>query len=263
MWELLPIQTSGIAGQPFTVIQPNFPYPRSSDVRVLIWKDVPTDIQQWAQSIWEDIFECVRSPISPDDLFAWIPGVGILYATSSRWTDTDRSFRVAFVHHIYVHPGNRHRGTVPKLVCSLCHEVVSQWNIQVFAFELEQVPPSLSRKRAIPFLSFDYVWIPFFPTEDPWILLNPTETKKYLTKQQGFHSRYTGWQVYEHPQNRNRVVLDAHNDIVHCDSFQSVVRCHIPGMRGAYIRLFHPLGNNHIFVENLFFPFTRSGDKLA
>lgn len=263
MWELLPIQTNGARGLPFTLIQPDFPYPRASDVHILPWKDVPGDIQQWAQTIWEDIFQCIRVPVSPDDLFAWIPGTGHLTARKARWVDTERSFCAVFVDHIYVTPSNRHRQTASKLILSLCHESVRVWGIQCFAFELEHVPSSLRRRSAVPFLRYDYMWIPFFPLEEPWRLLDKAERNRYLSKLHGFHSRFAGWCVHEHPQSKNKVVLDSHNDIVWYDSLQDVLQCHIPHLHGAYMRVFNPMGKCFVFVENLYFSSTGYSGKLV
>lgn len=254
MWEFLPIQTAHLKGQPFTIIQPDFPYPRSPDVRVSTWKDVPAEIQEWARTICEDCFHCVRNPASPEDLFAWIPGVGTLLAKPSRWIDSDRSFPVVFVQQVYVHPGNRGQKVTEKLVTSLCHEAVLQWGIQAFAFELESVPSSLVEKQAIPFLTFDYMWIPFWGSDEEWRPLSQRELKRCLRNVKGFHpSSYTGWRAYEHPSSKKVVVLDAHDDIVHYDSFRHILQCNIPRMRGAYVRVFAPIGTCHVFVENLYF----------
>lgn len=254
MWEFLPIQTIDNPGRPYTLIHPDFPYPRSPDVRVSVWKDVPDDIRHWATSAWTDHFVCFRNPASPDDLLAWIPGVGVLLAKRSRWSDESRSFPVVFVVYTYIHPANRNQYVTPKLVTSLCHEAVHRWNIHVFAFELESIPRGLLRRGGIPFLKFDYVWIPFLASEEPWRLMSSGEMKRYISKQTGFHPfTYTGWRAYEHPTSKKVVVLDAHNDVAHYDSFRHLLRCHIPGIHGAYVRVFSPLGKACVFLENLHF----------
>lgn len=254
MWEFLPIQTTHQVGRPYSIIYPNFPYPRSADVRVAPWKDVPQDVQEWSQSAWNDHFECVRPAAAPDDLLAWIPGVGILLAKKSRWSDEHRSFPVVFVQYTYVHPANRNQYVTPKLVTSLCFEAVQRWNIHVFAFELESIPSGLLRRGAVPFLKFDYIWIPFFAWEEAWRPLTHRELKKYMRPKTGFHPfQYAGWKAYQHPTKGSVIVLDAHNDIAHYDSFQDVLRSHIPGLRGAYLRVFSPRGQASVFLENLFF----------
>jgi hypothetical protein len=263
MWEFLPIQTKQDKGRPYTIIQRNFPYPRSSDVRVAPWKEVPKNIQDWALSAWEDAFECVRNPVAPDDLIAWIPGLGILTAKKCRWTDAERSFVVSFVSYIYVHPATRGQQVSTKLILSLCYECSQQWKTEIFAFEIEKTPPSLIRREAIPFLSFDYVWIPFLAINEPWIELSWGKMKKHLRQQHGFHSDYTGWKAYRHPSSEDVVVLDAHNDIVDYSSFSSALCCVIPGLRGAYIRIFSPLGRSHVFLENFYFEPTEVAHRLV
>lgn len=264
MWEFLPIQTKNNVGRPYTVIQPDFPYPRSPDVRVLFWKDVPAEIQEWALSAWRDHFEFVRNPISPDDLFAWIPGVGTLLAKRSRWMDDCRSFPVVFVLYTYVHPSSRNQQVTPKLVTSLCHEAVQLWNIHVFAFELESIPSGLTRRNAIPFLRFDYVWVPFFVYEEPWREMTHGEMKKYVRTAKGFHPvSYEGWRAYVCPSTQHVVVLDAHNDVVTYDSLRDLLRCHIPGMRGAYMRVFSPIGKASVFLENFYFEPTYSEYRVV
>ena len=264
MWEFLPIQTTDHQGRPYTVIHPDFPYPRSPDVRVACWKDVPQDVQAWAQSAWNDHFECVRPPAAPNDLLAWIPGVGVLLAKQSRWSDEERSFPVVFVQYTYVHPANRNQYVTPKLVTSLCSEAVHRWNIHVFAFELESIPTGLVRRQAVPFLRFDYIWIPFFAWEPPWNELSKNQMKQYLNKKTGFHPfHYAGWKAYQHPTQGSVIVLDAHNDVAHYDSFQDLLRSHIPGLRGAYIRVFSPTGRTTVFLENLFFEPTYSEYRVV
>lgn len=251
MWDVFPIQCEGDNGKPLQTISPAYSYTRHPEVLVAPWKDVPEDVQTWAQMIWKDEFECQRAPIAATDLLAWIPGQATLTARRGYWMDQHQSKPMVLMNSNYVHSMLRGHRLAEKLITSLAYEVGHRWNIDAFLFEIREVPASLRRRKAVPIASFHYVWIPSFDEDPNWVVLKPKALRSVLQTTRGFHSStYPGLIGYRHAVHGRVVLLDAHDDAIYFDSLSDLST--LPGT-GRYCRVFSPVGPVHLYVENMYF----------
>jgi len=247
MWEMLPIQrTPGRAG---TMINRDFQYETFPDVKTDFWKNVPTNVQEWCISIWQDEFTLRRQSVGQDDILAWVPKIGILVAKLGGWVGKTKSFRVIAMCFNYVERSSRGKGWSGKMITSLAARTRQEWGVMPFIFEIQgKVPRGL--QEITPFLTFTYTWIPFLSVQVPpkWTSI-PTTEFGFLP---GFHPReYTGYKAFIH--DGNRVLLDPHNDIIYYDDLVSL--CSFDGLPipGSYARVFSPLGTTQVFLENMYF----------
>lgn len=251
MWDVFPIQCEGDTGKPLQTIVPTYTYTRHPEVQIAEWKDVPDDVRVWAQMVWNDEFECQRTPVAAHDLLAWIPGQATLTARKGYWKDTYQSKPMVLMNGNYVHSMLRGHRLAEKLITSLAHEVGTRWKIDAFLFEIHEVPASLRRRRAQPIASFQYVWIPTLTVDPAWTGLTPKALREVLRVHRGFQSTtYPGMIGYRHAVHGRVVVLDAHGDAVVFESITDIAT--LPG-NGHHCRLFHPLGPFKLYAENMYF----------
>lgn len=247
MWELLPIQRT--PGRPGTMLNRDFLYPAFPDVNVERWKDVPANVRAWCISIWKDEFELRRPSMGDNDLLAWVPRIGLLAGKRGGWVGTQKSFTAVAVCFNYVSRAYRRQGWSGKMIMSLCRRATDMWGSTPFLFEIQWTVPR-GLKTIVPFLSFTYTWIPFLTIQVPpkWISI-PIDTFNFLP---GFHpNETTGYKAFQY--NDNRILLDPHNDIVFYDDLLALSTFDGLSIPGAYCRTFHPLGNCHIYLANLYF----------
>lgn len=250
MWDVFPIQCEGVSGRSLQTIDPTFAYKRDPEVQIKPWKEVPEAVRFWAQMIWKEEFDCERPPLGPRDLVAWIPGQATLLARKGYWVGDHQSKPMAFIDCNYVHSMLRGHRIAERLIQSLCHEVVAQWSISAFAFEIQDIPRSLRSRRAVPLSSFQYVWVPTLFPDTKWTRMPTRDVRAYLHGQKGFHTRsYPGVVGYEHADTGHRVILDCHNDVIAYDSFGDLAS--VPG-DGRYVRVFGSGGQFHLFLENVY-----------
>lgn len=251
MWDVFPIQCEGDTGTPLHTISPKYPYTRHPEVQVAEWKDVPEDVRTWAQMIWKDEFDCQRAPIASTDLLAWIPGKATLTARQGYWMDTYQSKPMVLMNSNYVHSMLRGHRLAEKMITSLAHEVGRRWNIDVFLFEIREVPMSLQRRKAVPIASFQYVWIPSLEEDPQWVVMKPRALRSVVQSIRGFHSKtYPGIIGYRHAVHGRVVVLDSHDDAIYFDSVSDLAT--LPGA-GRYCRVFSPFGPVKLYAENVYF----------
>lgn len=249
MWERLPIQRAGMSGPSYSCILPRVAYTRYPDVRVCKWKYVPSSVRRWALGLWKEEFHCVRCPLAPNDMFAWIPRVGTLAARRGHWIGKQKSRDIHYIVGNYVVPSHRSKGVAQHLIESLCNEVCAVYgHRQVFFFELEKVPSSLA--TATPFQRVRYRW---FPSLQPmqWTRMPSAQVKEKLASELGFHPRtYAGYVGYTF--NEEWVILDAHNDVIVCSTYEALHT--FPAEEGGlYARIPSDVGNICIFAENMYF----------
>jgi hypothetical protein len=231
------------------MLQRDFLYPTFPDVKVELWKDVPANVRAWSLSVWKDEFELRRPSMGDNDLLAWIPRIGLLAGKRGGWIGTHKSFAAVAVCFNYVSRGHRQQGWSGKMIMSLCRRATDMWGPTPFLFEIQlTIPRGLG--TVDPFLSFTYTWIPFLAIQVPpkWIPMAVDEFKLL----RGFHpNETTGYKSFQY--NGNRVLLDPHNDIVFYDDLLALSTFDGLPIPGAYCRIFHPLGDCHVYLANLYF----------
>lgn len=247
MWELLPIQRT--PGRPGTMLQRDFLYPAFTEVHTERWKDVPENIRAWSLSVWKDEFELRRPSMGDNDILAWVPRIGLLAGKRGGWVGDKKSFTGVAVCFNYVDRGHREQGWSGKMIMSLCRRATDIWGPTPFLFEIQwNIPRGL--RSVSPFLSFTYTWIPFLTIQVPpkWTPLSTDDFKSL----RGFHPNETiGYVAFQY--DGNRILLDPHNDIVFYDDLLSLSTFDGLPIPGAYCRMFHPLGDCHIYLANLHF----------
>jgi len=248
MWESLPIQRNA-RGPDFTFIEANKEYPAYMDVECKRWKDVPPSVKRWCLSIWEDIFNIKRNPIEKNDLLFWIPQKGILVAKYGHFIGPRKSRRMVYVCYNFVCEQFRREGLSKHLILTMANKCKELYGPVTFMFELHTTPHSLS--KAIPYMKFTYVWIPFLSVENPpkW---QPTNDYSFLKEYRGFHPFHLkGYKAFKY--NNEHILLDPANDIVYYDNYVSLYSFDGLKLPGAYCRVFSPFGDRRIFIQNLFF----------
>lgn len=249
MWDVFPIHCEGTVGRPLATLHPHYPYTRDPDVQICPWKKVPADVKTWARMIWSDEFGCTRTPLASTDLFAWIPGQATLVARKGYWIGRQKSKPMAMITCNYVHPLLRGHRLAERMISSIGYEVYAHWSIDTFIFEVHRVPQSLERRGAVPVTRFEYAWIPTLRPDSRWKPISPREIRRALQEKQGFHTaKYSGCVGYRHSSTGRVVVLDAYDDVVMYDAWRDLTT--LPG-DGRHCRVPHPLGQVHLFVENM------------
>jgi hypothetical protein len=255
MWERLPIQQTGQSGRTYSSIVPHVEYRRYSEVLIKPWKRVPYGIKEWAFSIWKEEFGCIRCPLSPEDLFAWIPGTATLVARHGRWIGSSASREINYILCNVVVSTERGKGIAQRMIESICYETCKVWgDRQAFFFELERVPQSLS--NASVFQKFRYAWFPHQQTTYTWKRMRYSEVKTYLEKEKGFHPRkyagYIGYKTIDADVDE-WCILDAYNDVVVCSTYSALSHFNRSNSSGVYARIPSSYGNVSLFAENMYF----------
>lgn len=249
MWESLPIQRDYNKGNNFSFIFRDKKYTAYDDVEFSRWKKVPSHIQSWSLSIWEDHYETRRNPAGENDMLFWVPQKGMLLAKYGHFVGNSKSRRMIYVCYNYVCKPYRGEGVSERLILTMANKCRETYGPITFMFELQSVPRSLS--TAVPFMKFSYIWIPFFTLEIPpkW---KETRDLSFLKRHPGFHSiHYKGYKAFEY--NGEHILFDPINDIVYYDNYMSLFSFDGMKLPGAYCRVFNPFGNYHVFVQNMYF----------
>ena len=241
MWESFPIQTSILRGDDCQTIVPSFRYSILPGIQTILWKDVPSSTQQWCLSVWE----VVRCPAAPDDCLVWMPTKGVLLGKKGIWIGDTRSRPCVYVGGLYVEPEHRGKGLAADLVSAIGSFSVSQWNIEVFLFEVAAVPRTLVEKGALPLTTWSYVWIPTVSSSSVWKECS-LDCLRYLP---GFHTDRIGWVAYT--DQTNTAVFDAHNDCVWYSSILSLPFFNGFDTTGFYCRIHGGTGCS-VFAENMY-----------
>jgi len=246
MWETLPIQRE--AGPSYTMIDRDFEYPTSPNIRVSKWKDIDQDTKNWAFSVWTKTFQMKRNFMGEDDLLIWMDGVSTLVAKHGNWIGETKSFYAVYVSCNYVKPENRGQGISSQMILTMANESTKIWGPIPFLFEVNTVPHGL--KNVQPFLRFSYVWVPFINiTEKP--LWKPVDLSS-ISKFHGFHvDCKEGYKAFTY--DGQIILLDALNDIIYYTDPFSLPTFDALSLSGAWCRFFTPWGNTHIFLHNMYF----------
>lgn len=247
MWESLPIQTR--YGEDGMRIQDKNPVKRDPNVQIQEWKDVPKDIREWCLSTWKREFGIVRDPMEDGGILGWIHKKGMIVLHHGRWVGSTRSRSALYVKCLYVEPQCRKEGVASLLIQSIIHEGCSRWGESIgFLFEVDSIPSSLVKRKAIPVCRYNYIWIPFLHNSEQMWKEIPVSL---LEKTKGFHGNYSGWKAFQ--CGENEIVLDASNDIVWYTSWISLFTFDgMPLLTGAYCRVFTPFGRGAVFSENMY-----------
>jgi GNAT superfamily N-acetyltransferase len=230
------------------MINRDFQYTVSPEIRVSPWKDVPQKIKDWAISIWEDIFKSQRNFMGDDDLFIWIPRVATLFAKHGRWIGESKSFYAVYVTCNYVDADYRGQGISGNMILTMANKATEIWGPTPFLFEVQDIPRGLVGVE--PLLRFSYVWIPFVDICVPprWKRVDISIVKGY----HGFHVDSTeGYQCFSH--NGQIILLDSLNDIIYYTD--ALVLHTFDGIQlgGAWCRFFSPWGSTRVFLHNMYF----------
>lgn len=252
MWELLPIQRTTTPGRPGTMIDRSFSYPEYPNVKTDFWNNVPKSVQAWCMSVWTREFSLRRLPMGPTDILAWVPDIGILAAKRGCWIGTTRSFRSVYMCFNYVDDGHRGLGISGMMITTLSNRCTQEWGSIPFMFEIHSTVPR-GLKDITPFLRFTYVWIPFLAAASiapQWISIPTTE----FVDLPGFHpNEMEGYLAFRCSSSGTKILLDPHNDIVHYDDISTALMFDALPIKGAYCRVFSPIGTTSVFLENMYY----------
>ena len=248
MWKTLPIQTAtDRGGYEGTNMVEYIEYKRDPEVVISTWKDTPTNIREWCQSIWKDVFSTKVDPLNEADLVGWIPKKGTITAKFGNWIGETRSRKVVYINYLFVDPHFRGENLASKLILSICNEATLRYGNNIpFMFEVDIIPKSLTDRGAQPICRYHYTWIPFT------LFGNWKQTEIDISKEKGFHGFYSGWRMFKNNKG-DKIVFDSNDDIVWYSNILELPTFDGFLIAGAYCRIFSPFGTSAVFAENMYF----------